>query len=70
MKRFIFTGILFFVFAGAVGSPANQQAAAKTVTINRKNFPDKGVRRAVKKRFDKNKDGRLSAKEIKKAKKL
>ena len=39
-------------------------ASGKTVAINKKNFPDAIFRKYVKS-FDKNKDGKLSAKEIK-----
>lgn len=44
-------------------------AATKSVAISKKNFPDTNFRTFVKK-FDKNKDGKLSSKEISKVKKL
>ena len=43
-------------------------ASGKTVAIDRKNFPDKVFRAYVSENFDKNKDGKLSSKEISKAK--
>lgn len=43
--------------------PAN---AATSVTIDRKNFPDANFRGSIRKLYDKNKDGKLSAAEIKK----
>ena len=42
-------------------------ASGKTVAIDRKNFPDKVFRAYVSENFDKNKDGKLSSKEISKA---
>jgi len=46
----------------------DMNVAAKTTTtsiaINAKNFPDNNFRKIVKQRFDKNKDGKLSKKEI------
>lgn len=44
-------------------------ASTKPITISKKNFPDKNFRTYVKK-FDKNKDGKLSTKEITKVKKM
>ena len=41
-------------------------ASGKTVAIDRKSFPDKAFRAYVSKNFDENKDGKLSASEIKK----
>ena len=43
-------------------------ASGKTVAIDRKNFPDKVFRAYVSENFDSNKDGKLSSKEISKAK--
>ena len=43
-------------------------ASGKTVAINKKNFPDKVFRAYVSENFDSNKDGKLSSKEISKAK--
>lgn len=41
------------------------EAASKDVKISKTNFPDKNFREFVKRKFDKNKDNKLSAKEIK-----
>lgn len=48
-------------------SAATAFASGKTVAIDRKNFPDKVFRAYVSENFDKNKDGKLSSKEISKA---
>ncbi len=45
-------------------------ASGKTVAINKKNFPDKAFRKYISKEFDKNGDGKLSSKEISKARSI
>ena len=44
--------------------------AATTLAINKKNFPDENFRSALIKNYDKNKDNKLSSKELKAIKKL
>lgn len=56
-------------FAGGLSSQETE-AASKKVVINKKNFPDSVFRELVKSNYDKNKDGKLSTSEIKKAKKF
>ena len=66
MKGFkTFGCLLALLLAVVILLPATAEAA--DVAINSTNFPDKGFRAYVKKEFDKNKDGKLSASEIKKA---
>lgn len=70
MKR-KFKSSLFLLLAGFVAFNSNVNSitinakAAKTgVAINATNFPDKNFRTFIKAKYDKNKDGRLSQKEI------
>ena len=55
-------------FATVSGNTESQ--AAKKIAINKKNFPDQIFRELVKSNYDKNKDQKLSASEIRKAKKF
>lgn len=71
-KQFMVTAMALMLATGAMcGMNDNEaQAASQKVAINKKNFPDKVFRELVKKNYDKNKDNKLSKKEIKKAKKF
>ncbi len=71
-KRVVTAAALLMLAAGAVWgvNDTEVQAATKTVKINKKNFPDQVFRELVKANYDKNKDKKLSAAEIKKAKKF
>ncbi len=71
-KQFMVTAMALMLATGAMcGMNGNEaQAASKKVAINKKNFPDKVFRELVKKNYDKNKDNKLSKKEIKNAKKF
>lgn len=71
-KQFILATTAFMMAVGVAGGLSNQeaQAASKKVAINNKNFPDQVFRELVKSNYDKNKDKKLSASEIKKAKKF
>ncbi len=53
-------------------TPVATQAKSKSkeIAITKKNFPDKKLRNSVRKKFDKDKNGKLSPKEIRKATKL
>lgn len=72
MKRqIIIAAVTLALTAGITGGSADPvQAASKDVKINKKNFPDQVFRELVKSNYDKNKNGKLSASEIKKAKKF
>ena len=72
MKRqIIIAAVTLALTAGIAGGSADPaQAASKDVKINKKNFPDQVFRELVKSNYDKNKNGKLSAGEIKKAKKF
>lgn len=69
-KKVILTAAAIALAAGAVTgvNSMEAQAAAKTVKINKTNFPDVVFRELVKANYDKNHDNKLSASEIKKAK--
>lgn len=64
--------ILVGIFIGGNTTFCNAKTIKKSdmITINKKNFPDKRFKKYVKNSFDKNKDGKLSKKEIKKVKKI
>ena len=49
---------------------SGQTAQAKSIKLDKKNFPCKDIRTYAKKHYDKNKDGKLSEKELKKATKI
>ena len=49
---------------------SGQTAQAKSIKLDKKNFPCKDIRTYAKKHYDKNKDGKLSEKELKKATKF
>lgn len=74
MKRQIQAATMALALAAATGclvtTPAETQAATKKIAINKKNFPDRVFREIVKANYDKNKDNKLSAAEIKKATKF
>lgn len=72
MKRqIIIAAVTLALTAGIAGGSVDPaQAASKDVKINKKNFPDQVFRELVKSNYDKNKNGKLSAGEIKKAKKF
>ncbi len=71
-KQFILAATALMMAVGIAGGVSNQeaQAASKTVAINKKNFPDLVFRELVRANYDKNKDKKLSASEIKRAKKF
>ena len=62
MGLFLLSIVLSFFLSCNVG--------AKEIQINKKNFPDIALRQIVKKEIDKNKNGKLSGKEIKRVKTL
>lgn len=66
---FILALLMCISFAGGVKS-SNSAAAKKSITISKKNFPDKKFRSYIRRKFDKNKNGKLSEKEIKKIRTL
>ena len=75
MKRYLciaMTAAMLMVPAvlGTATVPSLAAAKVKEVKINKKNFPDEVFRELVKANYDKNKDNKLSVKEIKKAKKF
>lgn len=71
-KKIITAAAALLMAAGIVAgmSEAEAEAASKTVAINKKNFPDQVFRELVKSNYDKNKDKKLSAGEISRAKKF
>lgn len=71
-KQIVMAMTALMMVAGVVagGNTQEAEAASKKVAINKKNFPDQVFRELVKKNYDKNKDKKLSASEIKKAKKF
>ena len=71
-KQIMITATAMMLAAGAVaGSGVDEvQAASKKIAINKKTFPDQVFRELVRVNYDKNKDKKLSKKEIKKAKKF
>ena len=71
-KQIIMVTTAFMMAAGITGGVTGQesQAASKKIAINKKNFPDQVFRELVKSNYDKNKDKKLSASEIKKAKRF
>ncbi len=70
MKHLKILGCLLAMFMAAVILFPGRALAAGDVAINSTNFPNAGFRAFVKKEFDKNKDGKLSAAEIKAVKKI
>ena len=68
-KQFILAATALMMAVGIAGG-VEAQAASKTVAINKKNFPDLVFRELVRANYDKNKDKKLSASEIKRAKKF
>ena len=52
--------------AAMLFTPVATQAKSKSkeIAITKKNFPDKKLRNSVRKKFDKDKNGKLSPKEI------
>lgn len=69
-KQIIIMAAALMLTAGVVSGTKDSnevQAASKKVAINKKNFPDKVFRELVRVNYDKNKDKKLSKKEIKKA---
>lgn len=71
-KQIVLAAAALMMSAGMVAGMNETEAAAasKKVAINKKNFPDQVFRELVKSNYDKNKDKKLSAGEIKKAKKF
>lgn len=71
-KKIVIAATALLMSAGIVAgmNEMETKAASKTVAINKKNFPDQVFRELVKSNYDKNKDKKLSASEIKKAKKF
>ena len=70
MRRGIALVLALLLALGAMGAFAAEANAVKTVKINKTNFPDAKFRSFVKSNFDTNKDGKLSAKEIKAVKEI
>lgn len=69
-RKIIIMAAAMMLTAGAVAGMTGEndvQAKSKKVAISKKNFPDKVFRELVKVNYDKNKDNKLSVKEIKKA---
>lgn len=67
-KKMLFMLALSMCIALAGGSSFSVSAATTgKVAINKKNFPDKTFRGYIREEFDKNKDGKLSQREINKA---
>lgn len=66
--------LLIFMAIGIIGMsgfvPSVSQAKEKQLAISKKNFPDKYIRKYLKKYYDKNKDGVLNRKELKKVTKV
>lgn len=71
-KQIVMATTALMLVAGVVSGVNSQEAeaASKKVSISKKNFPDQVFRELVKSNYDKNKDKKLSASEIKKAKKF
>jgi len=71
-KQIVIAATAMVLAAGAVTGVGvdEAQAASKKIAINKKNFPDQVFRELVRVNYDKNKDKKLSASEIKKAKKF
>ena len=63
---------IFILSAVMLFTPVVTQAKSKSkeIAITKKNFPNKKLRNSVRKKFDKDKNGKLSPKEIKKATKF
>lgn len=72
MKKHIVVAATVMMMTAGVVAAANptESQAAKKIAINKKNFPDQVFRELVKSNYDKNKDKKLSASEIRKAKKF
>lgn len=70
-KQLVMAITAMMLTAGLASVSDNTEAqAAKKVAISKKNFPDQIFRELVKSNYDKNKDKKLSASEIRKAKKF
>ncbi len=69
-RKIILPLTILFLSIGIAGGEGitHADAATKKVAINKKNFPDQVFRELVRVNYDKNKDKKLSEKEIKKAK--
>lgn len=66
-----FIALLFILCATTLSKPVSAQCSVfGSVSLTSSNFPDKNLRKLVKRKFDKNKDNILSPEEIKKATKL
>ena len=59
--------IMFFISLSGVISPVISQAKEKQLAISKKNFPSEAIRIYLKENYDKNENGKLSRKELKKA---
>lgn len=72
MKKQLVMAVTAMMLTAGIASVSNQAEAraAKKIAINKKNFPDQVFRELVKSNYDKNKDKKLSASEIRKAKKF
>lgn len=72
MKKQLVMAVTAMMLTAGIASVSNstEAQAAKTVAINKKNFPDQIFRELVKSNYDKNKDNKLSVGEIRKAKKF
>ena len=72
MKKQIVLAVTAMMLTAGIAAGANsiEAEAAKKISISKKNFPDQVFRELVKSNYDKNKDKKLSAGEIKKAKKF
>ena len=72
MKKQIVLAVTAMMLTAGIAAGANsmEAEAAKKISISKKNFPDQVFRELVKSNYDKNKDKKLSASEIKKAKKF
>lgn len=70
-KRFyLILAFSFIALGGVTLSSETVNAAQKTISINKKNFPDAVFRKLVQKNYDKNNNKKLSKKERKKATKF
>lgn len=72
MKKQLVVAVTAMMLTAGLASVSNstEAKAAKTIAINKKNFPDQIFRELVKSNYDKNKDNKLSTGEIRKAKKF
>ena len=65
-KKALLSIILFISLSGVI-SPVISQAKEKQLAISKKNFPSEAIREYLKENYDKNENGKLSRKELKKA---